>query len=846
MRKAISTALAASIALPVMLSFASGCVTASAEDSITNGELIVLINNTFGFEGFDSQEPYFESVPSDSRYFSDIQTAVEFGVIDELVTDIDPNAAVTREFFAMAASGAINDDRTQNVTISDASEITYLDDVLTVLNLGLMELDGGKFVPDKKMSASECILLADEARQIWATCTVDAPLYEVSLAENVVDFTGMELYSYDPETDEVIFDDAAFNELQKKMSDNNFKYENGAITVDSAEAFGISEGTILIIPGNDGESSAVKVTSVKKNSDGTCTLSTEAADPEEAVQNYNVEQKITPDLSQAVFYDANGNVVEYVSEEEANALLSSYSKKAPAQLIGGGRVDFASAQKAEIADTGKINVSKGGVSVALDTPLGPVGLTVSKNSIKLNTSILLGKNDNGSCTLSCGQEFNNISFDYKAKTGLFEKKYLKFVMNYTTVEKLGIKGNYAKSITVGHFDYPTGIGDLTVKMDINLQINFDGELNVSLTNAGRSTGMEYRNHKLSFICTDGRQTIDVNGKAKVELTVPVDVSVSAIFGLLKAGVVITPGIGAKMNIETTQIETGKANPSPLICTQVDAYPIFRIKIYGKVIINFKPYTKEILGENNVAFSLHFELFESLKPELVEKCTKDDRQKQAADKETAQAGVTVGENLKLSVNQATIDKDQTFTVRISEMPSGYTYEDIGVINSNADVISTSGKALVSTAFKKSCEVLTGYSYDVTGISEGKAVLTFGTKDGKYRATCNVTVVDSSISRDYSIKLTTYGTSIGVGSKSKIEIEKLPDQVSENEIIWYSSDASVVRVDQYGNITGMGKGSAIIYAETPNKKSTAACSVNVNEAGNVSMRFLPFGEAAEIAV
>lgn len=259
---------------------------------------------------------------------------------------------------------------------------------------------------------------------------------------------------------------------------------------------------------------------------------------------YQLMLEYADHLTKAVFYDANGNVVEYVSEEEANALLSSYSKKAPAQLIGGGRVDFASAQKAEIADTGKINVSKGGVSVALDTPLGPVGLTVSKNSIKLNTSILLGKNDNGSCTLSCGQEFNNISFDYKAKTGLFEKKYLKFVMNYTTVEKLGIKGNYAKSITVGHFDYPTGIGDLTVKMDINLQINFDGELNVSLANAGRSTGMEYRNHKLSFICTDGRQTIDVNGKAKVELTVPVDVSVSAIFGLLKAGVVITPGIGA--------------------------------------------------------------------------------------------------------------------------------------------------------------------------------------------------------------------------------------------------------------------------------------------------------------
>lgn len=846
MKKAISTALAASIALPVMLSCASGCVTASAEDSITNGELIVLINNTFGFEGFDSQEPYFESVPADSRFFSDIQTAVEFGVIDESVTDLDPNAAVTREFFAMAASGAINDDRTKNITISDVSEITYLDDVLTVLNLGLMELDGGKFEPDKKMGASECILLADEAHEIWATCTVDEPVYEVSLAENVVDFTGMELYSYDPESDEVVFDDAAFGELKKKMSENNFKYENGIITVDSAEAFGISEGTILIIPGSDGESSAVKVVSIKNNSDGTCTLSTEEADPEEAVQNYNVEQSITPDLSQAVFYDADGNAVPYVSEEEANALLASYSRKAPAEFIGSGRVDLASAKKVEVSDTGKVNVSKNGVSAALDTPLGPVGITVSKNSIKLNTSILLGKNDNGSCTLSCGQEFNDISFDYKAKTGVFDKKYLKFVMNYTTVEKLGINGSYAKSITVGHFDYPTGIGDLTVKMDINLNIDFNGELNVSLTNAGRASGMEYRDHKLSFICTDGRQMIDVNGKARVELTVPVDVSVSAVLGLLKAGVVITPGIGAKMNIETTQIETGKGNPSPLICTQVDAYPIFRIKIYGKVIINFKPYTKEILGEDNVAFSLHFELFESLKPELVEKCTKEDKLKQKADEETAKAGVTVGENLKLSINQATIDKDQTFTVSISEMPSGYTYEDLRVINGNTDVVSASGKSLLTKLFKKSCETLTGYSYDVTGLAEGKAVLTFRTKDGKYSADCAVTVVDPSVSRDHSIKLTTYGTTIGVGSKSLIEIEKLPDQVSENEIIWYSSDASIVRVDQYGHITGMGKGYAIIYAETPNKKSTAACSVTVNEAGNVSMRLLSHGEVTEFAI
>lgn len=847
MRKAISTVLAASIALPVILSSLSGCVTAAAEDSITNGELIVLINNTFGFEGYDSQEPYFSGVSSASKYFSDIQTAVEYSVIDELVEDINPEASVTREFFAMSISGAINSDRTQSQSISDLSEITYLDDVLTVLNFGLMELDeNGKFNPDEKMGATECLMLVDEALDIWASCTVSEPVYDVELKEGVIDFTGMELYSYDSSADEMVFDSDSFNSLQKKMSDNNFSCNNGTITVDSTEAFGIEVGSVLVLPSESGSGDPVKVTEITKNSDGTSTVKTETASAEDVIENYEVEQSIEADFSQAEVYDANGNLLSPVSDDETSALLSSSSKQA---IIGGGCVEFGANENAAKQDLAVFDKQK----FNLKTDMGSVTLTIGSNSISADVTANLGKmkldGDDVSASISFTEEIKNISFDYSGTYHPFGEKYCKFVMNYDTVEKTAFKGKYKSSTKLAEVKCPTGVGDLSVNVGINLEVTVEGTIEITISTSNHAAGFEWRGGtNLALIARSDSPTYNVTGKVKAEATLPIDVNVTACCDIIKAGVAPKCGFGASVKIDSTDIETPGAETTPLICSDVSYYPIFKVEIYFSALKFKRSYEHEILGSDDVLCKLHFEKFGSDTLQRVDKCTKDQRLKQIEDaEEMKNAGVTVGETLLLDQNQVEINVGDGLTVGITQLPSGYTYEDIRVYTSDNTILDAGKQSILSKLGFKTGTKLSGYSYETSGLAVGNATLTFKTRDGKYSAACAVTVLDPSVRRDWSIKLSTYGANTSVGGRITLEIEAIPESLTRDQILWASSDSSIALIDQSGNVTGVSEGYAIVYAMTPDGRSKAACSITVDNNGKTSATFLPQSETCiEVAV
>lgn len=845
MRKAISTVLAASIALPVILTSVTGCVTAAAEDSITNGELIVLINNSFGFEGYDSQEPYFSGVSSASEYFSDIQTAVEYRVIDELVEDINPEASVTREFFAMSVSGAINSDRTHSQNISDISEITYLDDVLTVLNYGLMELDeSGRFNPDEKMGAAECLMLVDEALGVWASCTVSEPTYEVELKEGVIDFTGMELYSYDSSADEMVFDSTSFDKLQDKMSDNNFKCENGVITVDSADEFGIEVGSVLVIPSESGSGMPVKVTEITKNSDGTDTVKTETASAEEVVEKYEVEQAIEPDFTSAEVYDADGNLLSPVSDDETVGLLSATDKKA---VIGSGRVEFGENQKSGMQELGA------SVKMKYEIPIGigKVNITVGSDSISASvTANLIDEkigNDKASSSISFAEEFKNISFDYNAKYEPLGDKYCKFVMNYDTVEKMTFKGELKTTKKLVEFKFPTGVGDLCVNVGVNLEVTAEGSVAISLTTNNHAVGFEWRGGtNLSTITRADSPIYDVTGKVKVEVTLPLDVNISACLDIVKAGVALKCGAGAQMFVTKTGIETPDSGITDLICSEVSFYPVVKLEVYVSVLKFKKSAEKEFLGSKDVFYQIHYEEYGDEEAQRVDECTKDKRLNQLKDEETKNAGVTVGETLLLDTNKAEINVGDSLTVKLAQLPSGYTYEDIYVYTNDNTILDAKKENILSKLGLKVGVSLDGYSYTTNALAVGNATLTFKTKDGKYSANCEVTVLDPSKSRDWSVKLSTYGTNTSVGGKTTLEIEEIPEFLTIDQLIWTSSDTNIALVDQSGTVYGVSKGYAIIYAMTPDERSKAACSITVDDNGKTSVRFIPQSEIVEVEV
>lgn len=70
-----------------------------------------------------------------------------------------------------------------------------------------------------------------------------------------------------------------------------------------------------------------------------------------------------------------------------------------------------------------------------------------------------------------------------------------------------------------------------------------------------------------------------------------------------------------------------------------------------------------------------------------------------------------------------------------------------------------------------------------------------------------------------------TTLGVGSSVKLIATINPSNATNDNIIWKSSNSSIVTVDENGNIEALKAGSSVITATSENGKKMASCSVTV---------------------
>ena len=124
--------------------------------------------------------------------------------------------------------------------------------------------------------------------------------------------------------------------------------------------------------------------------------------------------------------------------------------------------------------------------------------------------------------------------------------------------------------------------------------------------------------------------------------------------------------------------------------------------------------------------------------------------------------------------------------------------------------------------------------VHGIKPGEATITVTTDDGKKTAEC-------------AVKVLSVETTGIILNKTKLTIEKeiserltatvLPENASDKEIRWTTSDKNIVTVDESGVVTGVKAGTATITAETGSGGSSvkkAVCEVTVTEQENNTIR------------
>ena len=111
--------------------------------------------------------------------------------------------------------------------------------------------------------------------------------------------------------------------------------------------------------------------------------------------------------------------------------------------------------------------------------------------------------------------------------------------------------------------------------------------------------------------------------------------------------------------------------------------------------------------------------------------------------------------------------------------------------------------------------------VTAVKAGEATITVTTEDGGKTATCKVTVKPNLVS-----EITLAALAIYVGESKAVTATAKPDDATNKELTWKSSDESIATVDATGKVTGVKIGTTTITATARDGSGVSgSCTVTV---------------------
>jgi hypothetical protein len=168
---------------------------------------------------------------------------------------------------------------------------------------------------------------------------------------------------------------------------------------------------------------------------------------------------------------------------------------------------------------------------------------------------------------------------------------------------------------------------------------------------------------------------------------------------------------------------------------------------------------------------------------------------------------------VSVNSIVLDKTtdqiaagQTDRLTATVLPSNANNRTVAWSTSHAGVATVSSSGLVSA------------------ISAGTSTITATTADGGKTATCLVTVVVAVT----GVNLDNATATIGLGQTVPLTATLIPENATNQNMIWFSSDETVATVSGTGHtavVTPVGAGSVTITGVTQDGAKTATCLVTV---------------------
>lgn len=121
--------------------------------------------------------------------------------------------------------------------------------------------------------------------------------------------------------------------------------------------------------------------------------------------------------------------------------------------------------------------------------------------------------------------------------------------------------------------------------------------------------------------------------------------------------------------------------------------------------------------------------------------------------------------------------------------------------------------------------------LTGVKNGQVTITVSANDKKFTSTCKVTVSAVDVQ---SVALEAESMEILIEESKKINYTITPENATNKNVTWSTSDSTIVSVDSTGTIKGIAVGEAKVSLKTSNNlSSTVAIKVNPIKGNKITL-------------
>ena len=171
------------------------------------------------------------------------------------------------------------------------------------------------------------------------------------------------------------------------------------------------------------------------------------------------------------------------------------------------------------------------------------------------------------------------------------------------------------------------------------------------------------------------------------------------------------------------------------------------------------------------------------------------------------------DVMLDQSEVTLKVGNTMQLNATVKPENATNKNVAWESDNTEVVTVDNNG------------------KITALKAGQANITVTTEDGNKSATCKVTVVEEQVGNDTilveSVVLDKAEVVLNIGEDTQLNATVNPENATNKNVIWTSSDETVAKVDENGKVKAIGSGEAIVTVTTIDGAKTATCNIKVKE-------------------